>query len=114
MNLANLSALIAVIGALTVLVNLLTEVVKKATWNKVPTDLLVVLLSELLTLASGAAYVQMHSISIQWYTVVAAVVVGLLVAYGAMFGFDKLKEALSRITVGSPPEDDSGESGKSV
>ena len=40
-----------------------------------------------------------------WYAVVAAVVVGLLVAYGAMFGFDKLKEALTQITSGNISND---------
>ena len=33
-------------------------------------------------------------IGVTWYMVVAAVVVGMMVAYAAMFGFDKLKEAL--------------------
>ena len=32
-----------------------------------------------------------------WYYVAAAVVVGFAVAYAAMFGFDKLKEALGQI-----------------
>ena len=32
-----------------------------------------------------------------WYMVVAAVVVGFMVAYAAMFGFDKLKEAIMQL-----------------
>ena len=101
MNITSVSALIAVIGALVVIVNLLTEVIKKSTWDKLPTNIVVVLLSEGLTLASGAAYAQINSVTVTWYIVVAAVVVGLLVAYGAMFGFDKLKEALAQITIGN-------------
>lgn len=101
MNITSISALIAVIGALVVIVNLLTEVIKKSTWDKLPTNVVVVLLSEGLTLASGAAYAQINSVTVTWYIIVAAVVVGLLVAYGAMFGFDKLKEALAQITVGN-------------
>lgn len=100
MSVANMSMLVAIIGALTVLTNLLTEVIKKATWGKLPTNLVVVLLSEGLTLASGAAYAQINSVAVTWYAIVAAVVVGLLVAYSAMFGFDKLKEALAQITMG--------------
>ena len=32
-----------------------------------------------------------------WYMIFAAVVLAFMVAYAAMFGFDKLKEALSQI-----------------
>jgi len=105
MNITSISSLIAVIGALVVIVNLLTEVIKKATWSRLPTNIVVVLLSEGLTLASGAAYAQINSVAVMWYAVVAAVVVGLLVAYGAMFGFDKLKEALTQITSGNISND---------
>jgi len=93
-------------------VNLLTEVIKKSTWDKLPTNIVVVLLSEGLTLASGAAYAQINSIAVAWYMIVAAVVVGLLVAYGAMFGFDKLKEALAQITVGKISGSDSNAESK--
>lgn len=104
MSVANMSMLVAIIGALTVLTNLLTEVIKKTTWSKLPTNLVVVLLSEVLTLASGAAYAQINGVAVTWYMVVATVIVGLLVAYSAMFGFDKLKEALAQITVGDLPK----------
>lgn len=100
MNALNFPALVAAIGGLTILVNLLTEVIKKATWSKLPTNFVVVLLSEGLTLAAGAAYAQINGAAVTWYAVVAAAVVGLLVAYSAMFGFDKLKEALGQIAVG--------------
>ena len=33
-------------------------------------------------------------IDIAWYMVAAAIVVGLMSAYAAMFGFDKFKEAI--------------------
>ena len=35
--------------------------------------------------------------AVMWHPVAAAVVVGFAVAYAAMFGFDKLKEALGQI-----------------
>lgn len=35
--------------------------------------------------------------NIVWYMVFAAVVLAFMVAYAAMFGFDKLKEALGQI-----------------
>jgi len=36
-------------------------------------------------------------VAIVWYTVVGAVVLGFFVAYAAMFGFDKLKEAIAQL-----------------
>ena len=32
-----------------------------------------------------------------WYMVVAAVVMGVFVAYAAMFGFDKLRQTLEQL-----------------
>ena len=36
--------------------------------------------------------------AVTWYMVAGAVTLGLFVAYAAMFGFDKLREALEQIT----------------
>lgn len=90
----NATAIMTMIGIIMALTNIITEVLKKVTWDKLPTNILVVIISEALTLAFGAAYAQINAVPITWYMVVGAVVVGLLVAYAAMFGFDKLKEAL--------------------
>jgi ABC-type glycerol-3-phosphate transport system permease component len=81
-----------------VVTNIITEVIKKLTWDKIPTNILVVCISELLTLAVGAAYTEINSIVIVWYHVVGAVIVGIFVAYAAMFGFDKLRQAVEQIT----------------
>lgn len=90
----NVSTLLMIVAGLMIVTNIITEVVKKVTWDKLPTNILVVIIAEALTLAAGAAYTQIQGMNILWYYVVAAVVVGLFVAYAAMFGFDKLKEAL--------------------
>ena len=94
MDVYNISNLLAIIGALVVLVNILTEVIKKVTWGSLPTNIVALVLSEGLTQAAGAAYAQIHTIHITWYLLVGAVVVGFMVAYAAMFGYDKLKEIL--------------------
>ena len=44
--------------------------------------------------ALGGAYASVKGIDIAWYMVAAAIVVGLMSAYAAMFGFDKFKEAI--------------------
>jgi len=92
----NTGVLLTIIFALMAATNVITEVVKKATWDKLPTNFLVVLIAEGLTLAAGAAYAQIKGIPIAWYMAAGAVVVGLFVAYAAMFGFDKLKQAFAQ------------------
>ena len=97
MNTFDFSYLLVIVGFLVALTNIITEVLKKLTWDKLPTNVLVVLIAELLTLASGVAYWQINNLTMTWYVAVAMFVVGLLVAYAAMFGFDKLKQALEQM-----------------
>ena len=44
------------------------------------------------------AVFQIMGWAVTWYMVAGAVALGLFVAYAAMFGFDKLREALEQIT----------------
>ena len=90
-----LSVIIAIVGVLVALTNVIVEVAKKATWDKLPTNILALIVAVALTLAAGFAYCQIEAITITWYIVVASVVVGFMVAYAAMFGFDKLKEIMN-------------------
>lgn len=90
-----LSVIITVIGVLVALTNIIVEVAKKVTWDKLPTNILALIVAEILTLASGLAYCQIEAVSLTWYIVVALVVAGFMVAYAAMFGFDKLKEIMN-------------------
>lgn len=86
--------LITVIGSLVAVVNIIVEVLKKFTEKYVPTNVLAVIVSMVLTLTVFFAWCSINAVVVQWYLVVAAVVVGFFVAYAAMFGFDKLKEVL--------------------
>ena len=90
-----IAEILSVIGALMIVVNLVTEIAKKIGLKK--TNLFVVILSEVLTLICFFAYVDIKQISIEWYFVAGAVFVGLAVAYAAMFGYDKLKQAILQI-----------------
>lgn len=93
----NLSTILTIVGILVVLTNIVVQVLKKATWGKLPTNILAIIVSMALTLVTFFAYCQINAIAVVWYMVVAAVVLGFLVSYAAMFGFDKLKEALTQI-----------------
>ena len=97
MEMLDITMLLTIVGALTIVTNIVVQVLKQITWDKLPTNIVALLVALLLTLATGAAYAQMNSITITWYMVAAAVVVGFLTAYAAMFGFDKLREVLEGI-----------------
>lgn len=88
------STLLMLVGGITILTNIIVQVVKSITWDKIPTNLVALVVAEALTLAIGGAYASMKGIAIVWYMVAAAVVVGFMSAYAAMFGFDKFKEAI--------------------
>lgn len=90
----DLSVIIAIVGALVALTNIITEVIKKVTWDKLPTNVLALIVAEALTIVVGLAYFQINEITVVWYMAVALVVLGIMVAYAAMFGFDKLKEIM--------------------
>lgn len=93
----DISVLLPIIGALVAVVNIVTQVLKKVTWEKIPTNVVVLLLSVALTEAAFFAYAQITVLAVTWYMVVAAVVAGFAVAYAAMFGFDKLKETIGGV-----------------
>ncbi len=93
----DLSVILSIVGALVVLTNIITQVLKKATWEKLPTNILVIVISMALTLAAFFTYCSIKSIAVVWYMVVAAIILGFLVAYAAMFGFDKLRQTLEGI-----------------
>lgn len=90
------ATLLTVIAVLVALTNIVVEVLKKLTWNKIPTDLLAIIVAVALTMLAFFAWASYAGITILWYYIAAAIVVGLMVAYAAMFGFDKLKEILTK------------------
>lgn len=95
------SSLITMIGVLVALTNLIVEVLKKVTWSKLPTNALTLMVALALTILLGLAYFQMKSVPLTWYLIISLVVTGFLVAYAAMFGFDKLKEILEGLRDGN-------------
>lgn len=96
-NIFDWSVILSIVGVLVVVTNIITQVLKKLTWDKLPTNILAVLIAMALTLVAFFAYCETQGVAIVWYMVVAAVVMGFFVAYAAMFGFDKLKEAIAQM-----------------
>lgn len=97
-----LSQLVVAVGALAFIVSVITEVIKSiGAMKKVPTDIVVLALSMVLTVVVFLAYAQYASIAIVWYWVVAAIICGFFVAFIAMYGWSKLSELWTRFNPNS-------------
>ena len=81
-----LSAMVLLVFATTIIV----EVVK-GLFKRVPTNIVAVAVSLIVTVLAVAILCTVLDIPIVWYYIVGAVLLGIFVAYAAMFGFDKFK-----------------------
>ena len=90
------SIILAVLLGLVTAVTMIVEVVKRLL-PKVPTDLVVFIISIVLTVVALFICAEILEITVMWYYAVGAVVLGIFVAYAAMFGFDKLKDAFEKL-----------------
>ena len=93
----NTTMILAVIGALAFMVAVVTEVIKGiGIFKRIPTDILVFVLSIGLTVAAFVAYMQYIQQTIIWYMILAAVLAGFIVAFIAMYGWEKITELWKR------------------
>lgn len=93
----NVVLLLAIIGILAFLVSVITEVTKNlSVLVKIPTDLQVIVLSIMLCEALYLTYVSYMSMTAKWYYIVVCLVAAFIVAFVAMYGWDKLTTLYSR------------------
>lgn len=90
----SLDVLLPIAAVLVALTNIITQVIKQVTYDKLPTNILAIIISMVITVITGFAWCQIEAITITWYLVIAIIVAGFVVAYAAMFGFDKLVEVI--------------------
>lgn len=90
------SILLGIMFLLTFTVNIIVEVVKRLI-PKVPTDIVVFVISIVITVLALYIAASVMKITVMWYYAVGAVILGVFVAYAAMFGFDKFKELYDRL-----------------
>ena len=95
---AIISAILLLVLILMVITNIIVQVLKKLTWDKLPTNILAFIVAMAVTLLAFFAAWEILGLTATWYMVAAAVALGVFVAYAAMFGFDKFREALEQIT----------------
>ena len=90
------SILMGVLYLLVLAVNVIVEVIKRLL--PVPTDLVVFIVSIAVTVLALFIAAAVLEITVMWYYAVGAVVMGIFVAYAAMFGFDKFKEVWTKLS----------------
>lgn len=90
------SIILGIMFALTTAVTMIVEVVKRLL-PKVPTDLVVFIISIVLTVVAMFICAEIMEITVMWYYAVGAVVLGIFVAYAAMFGWDKFSAIVDRV-----------------
>ncbi len=94
---ANMTIILAIIGTLAFMVSVITQVIKGiGVFSKVPTDIVVFVLSIGITIAAFIAYMQYIHMTILWYMILAAIMAGFVVAFVAMYGWEKLSELWKR------------------
>ena len=95
--LQNGAVILTIIGAMATFVTIVTEFTK--TWgflDRIPTSLQVLVVSMLVSVLSVVIYVQMQKAEMMWYYIVGAIVLGWIVAYVSMYGWEKLTEMWGR------------------
>lgn len=95
--LENGAVILTIIGAMATFVTIVTEFTK--TWgflDRIPTSLQVLAVSMLVSVLSVVIYVQMQKAEMVWYYIVGAIVLGWIVAYVSMYGWEKLTEMWGR------------------
>ena len=93
----DMTLILAVIGALAFMVSVITQVFKGVgILSKIPTDILVFVLSIGLTVTAFIAYMQHIQQAILWYMIIAAIMAGFIVAFVTMYGWDKFNDLWKR------------------
>ena len=87
----------AVVGVLAFVVSVITQVFKGVgALNKIPTDILVFVLSIVLTVVTYVAYMDYIQQTVIWYMFIVAVIAGFMVAFVSMYGWEKISELWKR------------------
>ncbi|MBQ2444362.1 MAG: ribonuclease [Clostridia bacterium] len=96
-GLNDITSVLTITGFLAFTVSVITQVTKETGIMKsVPTSLQVTVLSVFLSILYCLAYASYNSVEVRWYMIAGSVVGGFIVAFVAMFGWEKLYELYSR------------------
>lgn len=94
MTTVDISVIVMIVFGLMLITNMITQVLKKVTWDKIPTNLLVFVISFVCSFVAMFLYCYFKAIAVNWVAIVVTVALSFAVCYSAMFGFDKFTELI--------------------
>ena len=85
------SYLIIFIFILVMTTNCIVQIIKDIIILKeIPTRIIATIISILLSIVTVFAMCEIFTISLTWYIIIASIILGFYVAFGAIYGFDEL------------------------
>lgn len=95
---ADISFLLLVAGILATVVQVITELTKEiGPLKKTSTELQVILTSLMLTPVTMIALAQYYKVKVEWFMVFASFIAAFIIAYVAMYGWEKLSGIYQRM-----------------
>lgn len=88
--------LLTAVLALTLVTNVVVQVLKGLVYDLIPTNLLAFLVALLVTFGVGYAIWAYYGFAITGWMVVAIIALAFAVAYAAMFGYDKFEQLIEQ------------------
>ena len=88
-----LPMLLALVLALTLVTNIIVQVLKSLLYDMLPTNLLAFLVAAVVTVGAGFGLWSYYRFAITGWMIVALI---FLVAFSAMFGYDKLVQLMEQ------------------
>lgn len=92
------TTLMSIALGLTILTNIVVQVIKGITYDKIPTNLLAFIVAFIVTGCAFYIWISVKGITVAIWMVIGAIGLAFAVALAAMFGFDKLKELVDQWT----------------
>lgn len=88
--------LLAAVLALTLVTNIIVQVLKGLLYDIVPTNLLAFIVAVVVTVGVGLALWSYYGFTITLWLVLALIAMCFIVAFSAMFGYDKLVQLIEQ------------------
>ena len=87
---------LTVVLALTLVTNIIVQVLKGIFYNLIPTNLLAFLVAVVVTVGTGFGVWSYYQFAITGWMIAALVALCFVVAFSAMFGYDKLVQMIEQ------------------
>lgn len=91
-----LPILLTVVLVLTLVTNIIVQVLKSLVYDIIPTNLLAFIVAVLVTVGTGYGVWAYYGFQITGWMIMALIAVCFVVAFSAMFGYDKLVQMIEQ------------------